>query len=79
MKIFDDSLYQFERFQKKLNFKRIKVIIFEKNRSSSTQVINKLTQNVFNSVSRMMSESDKKVYSLLLSTEVNHLNINQLK
>ena len=42
------------------------------NRSSSAQVINKLTQNVYNSVSRMMiTETDKKVYSILLSIEVN--------
>ena len=50
-RIFDESLYQFER-------------------SSTLQVMGKLTQAVFAYVSNLLNESDRKIYSILLSMEV---------
>jgi hypothetical protein len=44
-------------------------------RSSTPQVINKLTLGVFSCLSRMMSEQDRKVFAILLSMEVMKLEI----
>lgn len=44
--------------------------LYQFERSSTPQVINKLTTKVFNCISQMMSESDRKVFSILLCFEV---------
>ena len=44
--------------------------IYQFERSSTPQVIEKLTSSVFANVTRMMSDADKKLFSILLSVEV---------
>lgn len=58
-----------------LSFEHFKLNMFDESlyqfeRSSTPQVINKLTLNVFSGVSRILTESDRKLFSILLSMEI---------
>ena len=44
--------------------------LYQFERSSTPQVINKLTHTVFNCVSRILTEADRKLFSILLSMEI---------
>ncbi len=58
-----------------LSFKQFSEIfdnsLYQFERSSTPQVINKLTLGAYQCLSRMMNESDRKVFAILLSMEVN--------
>jgi dynein heavy chain len=57
-----------------LSFKKFKSIfddsLYQFERSSTPQVISKLTLNIYNCVARMLSESDRKMFVILLSMEI---------
>ncbi len=44
--------------------------LYQFERSSTPQVINKLTQTVFTNVSRILSEADRRIFSIMLSLEI---------